>query len=212
MTFEIEIGGRSRSVSVQRTGSASRYRVAVDGCTHLVDARRSGGFGLLLASATFPPKIASVSADNPYEHTSLGPQTGNDSSASVKSVSILDNGVAPTYEIFVAPGTNSGELLVTIEGRSALAVVNGRKTVRVADTARQTRGHGEQTVVAPMPGRVVRVLVGPGDEVAARQGVIVVEAMKMENELRAPKGGRVKDVSVSAGNSVEAGRVLMIIE
>ena len=63
-----------------------------------------------------------------------------------------------------------------------------------------------------MPGRVVRVLVAAGDDVQARQPVVVVEAMKMENELRSPKSGRVKDVAVSAGASVEAGRVLMVIE
>jgi biotin carboxyl carrier protein len=66
--------------------------------------------------------------------------------------------------------------------------------------------------MAPMPGRVVRVLVAPGDEVAARQGLVVVEAMKMENELGSPKAGRVKDVQVSAGQSVDAGRVLVVIE
>jgi biotin carboxyl carrier protein len=63
-----------------------------------------------------------------------------------------------------------------------------------------------------MPGRVVRVLVAPGDEVERRQPVVVVEAMKMENELRSPKAGRVKDVAVTAGTSVEAGRVLVVIE
>ena len=63
-----------------------------------------------------------------------------------------------------------------------------------------------------MPGRVVRVLLAVGDEVASRQGVVVVEAMKMENELRATKGGRVKEVSVTPGTSVEAGRVLVVIE
>jgi biotin carboxyl carrier protein len=63
-----------------------------------------------------------------------------------------------------------------------------------------------------MPGRVVRVLVAPGDVVTARQGVIVVEAMKMENELRSPKAGTVKEVSVTSGTSVEAGRVLVVIE
>jgi biotin carboxyl carrier protein len=63
-----------------------------------------------------------------------------------------------------------------------------------------------------MPGRVVRVLVGPGDEVEARQPVLVIEAMKMENELRAPRAGRVKDVAVEQGASVEAGRVLVVIE
>jgi biotin carboxyl carrier protein len=63
-----------------------------------------------------------------------------------------------------------------------------------------------------MPGRIARVLVAPGDEVAARQGVVVVEAMKMENELRSPKAGRVKDVAVAPGALVEAGRVLVVIE
>jgi biotin carboxyl carrier protein len=67
-------------------------------------------------------------------------------------------------------------------------------------------------VLAPMPGRVVRVLVAPGDEVAAKQGVVVVEAMKMENELRSPKAGRVKEVMVTPGTSVDAGRVLVVIE
>ena len=59
-------------------------------------------------------------------------------------------------------------------------------------------GPGVQSVVAPMPGRVVRVLVAAGDAVTARQPVVVVEAMKMENELRSPKAGRVRDVAVAA--------------
>ncbi len=63
-----------------------------------------------------------------------------------------------------------------------------------------------------MPGRVVRVLVGKGDQVEPRQPVIVVEAMKMENELRSPKAGRVKEIAVGAGTSVEAGRVLVVID
>jgi biotin carboxyl carrier protein len=63
-----------------------------------------------------------------------------------------------------------------------------------------------------MPGRVVRVLVQAGDDVEAKQGVVVVEAMKMENELRSPKTGRVKEVNVSPGTSVEAGRVLLVVE
>ena len=55
-------------------------------------------------------------------------------------------------------------------------------------------------------------LTHPGDQVAAGQGLVVVEAMKMENELRAPKAGRVKEVAVEAGASVEAGRLLVVIE
>ncbi|OFW43660.1 MAG: hypothetical protein A3J29_14350 [Acidobacteria bacterium RIFCSPLOWO2_12_FULL_67_14b] len=71
---------------------------------------------------------------------------------------------------------------------------------------------GPQRVVAPMPGKIVRVLVKAGDEVKARQGLVVVEAMKMENELRAARDGRVRDVAVAEGQSVEAGAVLVIVE
>jgi biotin carboxyl carrier protein len=63
-----------------------------------------------------------------------------------------------------------------------------------------------------MPGKVVKLLVKPGDEVKARQGLVVVEAMKMENELRSPKDGRVAEVLVAEGASVEAGRLLVVVE
>jgi biotin carboxyl carrier protein len=71
---------------------------------------------------------------------------------------------------------------------------------------------GEHRVLAPMPGRVVRVLVSPGQEVAPRQGLVVVEAMKMENEIASPKAGRVKDVAVREGQSVDAGKLLVVVE
>jgi biotin carboxyl carrier protein len=70
---------------------------------------------------------------------------------------------------------------------------------------------GQRQVIAPMPGRVVRVLVKPGDQVTARQGLVVVEAMKMENELRAPGEGTIRDVRVREGASVEAGAILVVI-
>jgi len=63
-----------------------------------------------------------------------------------------------------------------------------------------------------MPGRVVKVLVRAGDPVRARQGLVVVEAMKMENELRSPKDGRVTRVLVDEGAAVEAGRPLVVVE
>ena len=64
----------------------------------------------------------------------------------------------------------------------------------------------------PMPGRVVRVLVAAGDAVPARHGLLVVEAMKMENELRATHAGRVVSVAVTEGQSVDAGAVLAVVE
>ena len=65
---------------------------------------------------------------------------------------------------------------------------------------------------ARMPGRVVKVRVKVGDAVAGRQGVVVVEVMKMENELRSPRAGTVKEVRVAQGALVEAGTVLVVIE
>ena len=172
MTFEVEVNGRTRSVSIERADGPDRFRVTVDGRTTLVDAQRTGLFGL---SLLFP--------DDTY------------------------GGV----RVALAPGSAPGELLAYLGGRTAPVVVNGRRTGRAAaDTG--TGAHGEQKVVAPMPGRVVRVLVAAGDTVEARQPVVVVEAMKMENELRSPKAGQVKDVTVAAGASVEAGRVLVVIE
>jgi len=67
-------------------------------------------------------------------------------------------------------------------------------------------------VQSPMPGKVVKVLVTVGDEVKAGQGVVVVEAMKMENELKSPKDGKVKAVSAKEGQAVEAGQSLVTLE
>jgi biotin carboxyl carrier protein len=72
--------------------------------------------------------------------------------------------------------------------------------------------HGPRKIVAPMPGKVVRLLVHPGDNVEAGVGVAVVEAMKMQNEVKSPKRGIVQKVFVSAGAAVNAGDVLMIVE
>ena len=122
----------------------------------------------------------------------------------------LDGSDSASREVQVAPAGAAGELLVVLEGRTIGVTVNGRRSRRRAADAAGS-GAGEQAVSAPMPGRIVRVLVGPGDEVAARQPVVVVEAMKMENELRSPRAGTVKEVTVSTGMSVEAGRVLVTI-
>ncbi len=63
-----------------------------------------------------------------------------------------------------------------------------------------------------MPGRVINVLVAPGDEVQRDQGVVVVEAMKMENEVRTPKAGKVVEVRVIVGQTVEKGELMIVIE
>jgi len=76
---------------------------------------------------------------------------------------------------------------------------------------RHAGGEGPVTLKASMPGRVVRVLVDWGAQIEAHQGVVVIEAMKMQNELKSPKAGKVVELKVSAGDTVSAGDVLAII-
>ena len=71
---------------------------------------------------------------------------------------------------------------------------------------------GRQQVVAPMPGKVIRLLVSAGDEVEAGQGLVVVEAMKMQNEIRSPKKGKVERLHVKEGQAVNAGDVLVWVD
>ena len=79
-------------------------------------------------------------------------------------------------------------------------------------TASKKALSGPARVAAPMPGRLVRVLVELGEEVSAGQGLVVVEAMKMENELCAPRSGRVTEIAVQEGQAVVAGALLAVVE
>jgi biotin carboxyl carrier protein len=72
--------------------------------------------------------------------------------------------------------------------------------------------HGHASIAAAMPGKIVRILVAVGDQVVAGQGILVVEAMKMQNELKAPRDGRVTAIEVKENDSVNAGAVLATIE
>lgn len=126
-----------------------------------------------------------------------------------------DGATAPSRSIDAAFATQptAGDFDVHLDGRRVSVQIRpagafGRQKKDGGGTA----AAGPQRVVSPMPGKVVRVLVKPGDEVRARQGLVVVEAMKMENELRAARDGRVREVAAKEGQSVDAGTLLLIVE
>ncbi len=101
----------------------------------------------------------------------------------------------------------------------AVVVAGQRTTFSVADPrslAQQSGAvagvDGPRSVKASMSGRVIRVLVSTGDEVQEQQGLVVIEAMKMQNELRSPRQGRVSRIAADVGETVAAGDVLIVVE
>ena len=113
-----------------------------------------------------------------------------------------------SYEVKIVAA--SGGYYVDLDGHRSFIEVRDPRTL--VKSGRGGAGEGRQSVTAPMPGKVVRVLVEAGSEVQAGDGMIVVEAMKMQNEMKAPKTGRVVEVLVREGATVAAGEVLSIIE
>ncbi|MEO6804540.1 MAG: biotin/lipoyl-containing protein [Edaphobacter sp.] len=120
-----------------------------------------------------------------------------------------------------------GVMSLLVEGRQYRCVldgdgvvIGGRRYGFEVDDPRSLQGRrgagagtdGPRAVKAPMPGRVVRVLVAAGDAVEEGQGVVVIEAMKMQNELKSPKAGLVVRVGAAVGDTVSSGDVLVVVE
>src|SRR5450755_1220239 len=107
----------------------------------------------------------------------------------------------------------------SLQGDLHMVIGSARYAVDVQDprslrTRRAVAGAeaGPQKVKAPMPGKIVRILVNEKDEVKAGQGIIVMEAMKMQNELKSPKNGKVQKILTSEGSTVNPGDMLAVIE
>jgi biotin carboxyl carrier protein len=117
-----------------------------------------------------------------------------------------------SHTVIASPGRRAGEWRIST-GAARLDVDAVDERTR---TIREMSGGGaeaaEKRVLAPMPGLVVKVEVEPGQTVKAGQGVLVVEAMKMENELKAPADGVIAEVKVAAGDTVDRGAVLLVLE
>jgi biotin carboxyl carrier protein len=176
-----------------------QYEVAINGALKQVTVvRRDGGFAVTLGGRQWVVDAAQVEG-----HT-LSLLLADASNG------VATGGAVSSREITIATDPLTGQFIFGVGPVPLPVNLNARRTWDRRDDG--TGGNsGPQRLVAPMPGKVVRVLAAPGDSVAQRQPVIVIEAMKMENELRASRDGTLTEVLVQEGQSVEAGMLLAII-
>ena len=135
------------------------------------------------------------------------------------------NGNAVTLDV---AEVESNRLSILIDGKSYDVIRGSAGTIRVGENtyevsvtdprswrSRQQAASGTsgpQKLTASMPGKVVRVLTSVGEKIAASQGLVVIEAMKMQNEIRSPRDGTVRAILVREGSNVNAGEVVAIVE
>jgi biotin carboxyl carrier protein len=169
-----------------------RYDIEVGGRTRQVVVTRAGdGFAVTLDAHVWQVDAAHIGA-----HT----------------MSLVVDGVSrKSHDVVIAADPGSGQLIVRVGTTPVAVTVNGTRRWGRKDEG-AGRGGGPQRIAAPMPGKIVRVLVKPGDAVHARQPLVVVEAMKMENELRAGRDGTVAEMHAGEGMSVDAGALLVVIQ
>ena len=137
-----------------------------------------------------------------------------------EAVRVAGNGRASSWSLVPEGGGRQSlvdvdgaapDLTITVDNVSVPLKLHSARA-KVAGRAAAPPKSGPASVQSPMPGKVVKVLVAVGDEVKAGAGVVVVEAMKMENELKAPRDGKVKSVTVKEGQAVEAGQTLATLD
>jgi biotin carboxyl carrier protein len=163
------------------------YEVTIGEKTYQVELVRAGsGWHCRLNGKEFPLDVVS-------------PQTG--------LLSILVDG--ESHE--VRQENSPGQSVMVVDHERFTAVVRDPRSYR-SRRNRPEGAQGAQKIAAPMPGRVVRILAQVGTAVEAGQAVLVIEAMKMQNELKAPKKGKVTKLNVKEGVAVEAGQTLAEVE
>lgn len=163
-----------------------QYEIEVGGRTRQVVVHRAGGLFLVAMDGREVP-VDAVPVD-------------------ANTWSLLIDGVS--HEVTVSPSGTPGTVVAGVGTTQVVVSLNGRRRWGHKD---ETGAAGPQRLTAPMPGKIVRVLVKPGELVTARQPLVVIEAMKMENELRAAGDGTVAEVRVSEGQSVDVGALLAVL-
>jgi biotin carboxyl carrier protein len=173
-----------------------RYEVDVNGRPRQLLVHRAGGvFSVSVDGRTWRVDAARVDAQT----LSLIVQLEEE-----------PEGGGASHEVVVVADPIAG-LEVRVDGARVAAVPNGRRHAGRRESGLHA-GNGPQQVRAPMPGKIARVLVTMGETVRARQPLIVIEAMKMENELRAGRDGTVAEIRVAEGASVDAGALLVVVQ
>ncbi|MCU1268892.1 MAG: biotin carboxyl carrier protein [Acidobacteriaceae bacterium] len=181
--YEVSIGGRSHQIQIERAAGAS------SGSTqHQPNASRSNEVHCNL-------RLDGREIQVSYSRSGSG------------ALSLIVNG-----ESFDVTHERIGESLrIFVRGRAYECSVRDPRSLRTRKRA-GVADAGEQKLTASMPGKVVRILASVGDQIATGQGILVIEAMKMQNEVRSPKEGQLKKLLVREGANVVAGEVLAIIE
>lgn len=147
--------------------------------------------------------------ENHYEVILDGVRTEVDVIKSGPTVySMIENG--HQFEAMVDE-KNDSDADITVEGRLFHFSVIDERSRALLSTA-SVQASGPQRVEAEMPGKVVQFLVAVGDEVEAGAGVAIIEAMKMENEIKSPIDGKVTEIAAEAGETVEPGQPLFVVE
>jgi len=191
MKFDVRIAGTTRTVAIERN-APGELRVSIDSrtATETHDTETNDETTSAATTETMPAHNSQVDVSD------LG---GG-------AYSILLGGMA--FDVQVVPQANG--LSVLCRGQEFQATVRDPRAWRAGGSSLQET-HGPQQVTAPMPGRIVRVLVTANQRVEVRQALVVVEAMKMQNEIRAPKNGLVDRVFVREGQAVTTGEPLVSI-
>ncbi len=165
-----------------------KYFVTVNGDTHDVVL---DGEGVHIEGVEMPARVADVEG------------------TPIRLVTIGD----AVHRVVARPGARRGEYTLWLDGHRYVVDALDERSKAIRELAgAAAAAAGPAPLLAPMPGLIVRVEVQAGDEVQAGQGLVVMEAMKMENELRATAAARVKAVLVTPGTAVEKGAVLIEME
>jgi len=165
-----------------------KYEVLIDGHLHQIELERvTTGYEATVDGEAFALDVAMTARD---------------------VLSIIHNG--RNYEA-KREYSLLGETHIIVGSERFLAEVRDPRSLR---SRRAAAGHeaGPAKILAPMPGKIVRVIASEGDEVEAGQGLVVVEAMKMQNEIKATKNGKVTKIAVKENSAVNAGDLLCIVD